>query len=118
MVLGSSSNNIKQLSTKTPALAGVFVLGGSVTFGCDERRCEMALSADEFLRIMAERKPGDHVYGTCGVCHEPITDLHKEPREPLPRVGDELAHPDCYWGAFGTELEKHPIVPLRIHRGT
>jgi len=70
----------------------------------------MALSVQEFLALSKEPSS----IGDCGICREPIHDEHPDE---VRRVNGKLVHEDCYYGALGDEIEKHPIASAGIRRG-
>jgi len=76
-----------------------------------DRREGLSLTAEETAAV---RKHGLFEKRLCGCgCGEPL-----EPRVDGERhkIGDKEVNSDCYFDAFGKELEDFPILPPRLRR--
>lgn len=70
------------------------------------------ISAEENALMKKHHWPRPKKLCSCG-CGQPL-----EPRVDgeRPRIDGREVNPDCYFEAFGKEIEEYPILPPRIRR--
>lgn len=72
----------------------------------------MAMTLEKFLSRKPRKNEGS--IGNCGVCHNPITDVHPDV---VRRINGKPVHEDCYYEELGEGIEKHPICSPSVRRG-